>query len=52
MAREGHECRIKHCQDVSGFSTHAPAARNKQLAKRQRPSSLHEESSPPHGGTP
>jgi hypothetical protein len=33
-------------------STHSPTARNKQLAKRWRPSSLLEESSPPRGGTP
>jgi hypothetical protein len=56
LAREGHECRIKHRQDVGGSSTHAPATRNKQLAKKRRPSSLHEESSPdassPRGGTP
>jgi hypothetical protein len=56
MAREGHEHRTKHRQDVSGSSTHAPTARNKQLAKRQRLGSLHEESSPkaspPRGGTP
>jgi hypothetical protein len=56
MAREGHEHHTKHCQDVGGSSTHAPATRNKQLAKRQRPSSLHEEfspkASPPRGGTP
>jgi hypothetical protein len=56
MAREGHEHRTKHRQDVGGSSTHAPTAKNKQLAKRQRPSSLCEESSPeaspPRGGTP
>jgi hypothetical protein len=56
MAREGHERHTKHRQDVGGSSTHAPTARNKQLVKRQRPNSLHEESSPeaspPHGGTP
>jgi hypothetical protein len=53
---EGHEHHTKHHQDVDVSSTHAPAARNKQLAKRQRPSSLREESSPesspPRGGTP
>jgi hypothetical protein len=56
MAHEGHEHRTKHRQDVGGSSTHAPTAKNKQLAKRQRPSSLCEESSPeaspPRGGTP
>jgi hypothetical protein len=56
MAREGHECRTKHRQDVGGSSTHALAARNKQLAKRWRPNSLREESSPeaspPRGDTP
>jgi hypothetical protein len=56
VAREGHECRTKHRQDVGGSSTHALAARNKQLAKRWRPSSLREESSPeaspPRGDTP
>jgi hypothetical protein len=56
MAREGHEHRTKHRQDVSGSSSHAPAAKPKQLTKRQRPSSLREESSPenspPRGGTP
>jgi hypothetical protein len=56
MTCEGHECHTKHRQDVGGSSTHAPAARNKQLAKRRRPSSLYEESSPeaspPCGATP
>jgi hypothetical protein len=56
MTREGHEHLTKHRQDVGGSSTHAPAARNKQLAKRRRPNSLREESSPeaspPRGGTP
>jgi hypothetical protein len=56
MAHEGHECRTKCCQVVGGSSIHAPTARNKQLAKRRRPSSLREESSPeaspPCGGTP
>jgi hypothetical protein len=55
MAHEGHEHRTKHRQDVGGSSTHSPVARNKQLAKRRRPNSLHEESSPkaspPCGGT-
>jgi hypothetical protein len=56
MAREGHECHTKHRQDVGGSSAHDPTARDKQLAKRRRPSSLCEESSPeaspPRGGTP
>jgi hypothetical protein len=56
MAPEGHECRIKHHQDIGGSSSRAPIATPKQLAKRRRPKSLHEESSPedspPHGGTP
>jgi hypothetical protein len=55
MAREGHERHTKHRQNVGGSSTHALAASNKQLAKRWRPSSLCEESSPdaspPRGGT-
>jgi hypothetical protein len=56
MARERHEHHTKHRQDVGGSSTHAPAARNKQLAKRWRSNSHRKESSPdtspPHGGTP
>jgi hypothetical protein len=56
MAHEGHEHHTKHRQDVGGFSTHAPATRNKQLTKRRRPNFLHEESSPeaspPRGGIP
>jgi hypothetical protein len=55
MAHEGHERHTKHHQDIGGSSTHAPAARNKELAKRRRPSSLREESSrevsPLRGGT-
>jgi hypothetical protein len=56
MACEGQERCTKHRQDVSGASSRAPAARNKQLIKRRRPSSYQEESSPvdspPRGGTP
>jgi hypothetical protein len=56
MAREGQERRTKHRQDVGGASSRAPAARNKQLAKRRRPISYQEESypeaSPPRGGPP
>jgi hypothetical protein len=56
MAREGHEHRTKHHQDIGASSSHVPVAMSKQLAKRRRQSSLREESSledsPPHGGTP
>jgi hypothetical protein len=56
MAREGQERCTKHHQDVSGTSSRAPAARNKQLTKRRRPSSYQEETSPkdspPRGRTP
>jgi hypothetical protein len=55
MACEGYECHTKHRQDVDGSSSLAPTAMPKALAKRRRPSSIHEESSPedspPHGGT-
>jgi hypothetical protein len=46
MAHEGQERRTKHRQDVSGASSCAPTARNKHLAKRRRPNSYQEESSP------
>jgi hypothetical protein len=51
----GYERRSKHHQDV-GASSSGPSAKPKKLAKRPRPSSYQEESSPevspPHGGTP
>jgi hypothetical protein len=51
----GDEHRSKHRQDVSASSSD-PSAKPKKLAKRPRPSSYQEESSPevspPHGGTP
>jgi hypothetical protein len=54
MAR-GDEHRSKHCQDV-GASSCGPSVKPKKLAKRPRPSSYQEESSPevspPRGGTP
>jgi hypothetical protein len=54
MAR-GDECRLKHHQDV-GASSSGPSTNPKKHAKRPRPSSYMEESSPevspPHGGTP
>jgi hypothetical protein len=54
MAR-GDERRSKHHQDVSASSS-GPSAKSKKLAKRPRPSSYQEESSPevspPRGGTP
>jgi hypothetical protein len=54
MAR-GDECPSKHHQDV-GASSSGPSAKPKKLAKRPRPSSYQEESSPkvspPRGGTP
>jgi hypothetical protein len=56
MASEGHERRSKQCQEIGGSSSsRGPSAYPKKLAKRPRPSSLEEESSPedspPHGGT-
>jgi hypothetical protein len=54
MAR-GDERRSKHHQDVVAFSS-GLSTKPKKLAKRPRPSSYQEESSPevspPHGGTP
>jgi hypothetical protein len=54
MAR-GDEHRSKHSQDVDASSS-GPSVKPKKLAKRPRPSSYQEESSPevssPHGGTP
>jgi hypothetical protein len=51
----GDERRSKHRQDV-GDSSSGPSAKPKKVAKRPRPSSYQEESSPevspPHGGTP
>jgi hypothetical protein len=51
----GDERRSKHRQDV-GASSSGPSAKPKKLAKRPRPHSYHEESSPeaspPHGSTP
>jgi hypothetical protein len=51
----GDERHSKHRQDVSASSS-GPSAKPKKLAKRPRPSSYQEESSPefspPHGGTP
>jgi hypothetical protein len=51
----GDERRSMHCQDVSA-SPSGPSAKPKKLAKRPRPSSYQEESSPevspPHDGTP
>jgi hypothetical protein len=57
MAGKGHERRSKNHQEAGGSSSSwAPTARPKKLAKRARPISLREESSPldspPHGGTP
>jgi hypothetical protein len=53
MARGDERC-SKHCQDV-GASSSGPSTKHKKLAKRPRPSSYQEESSPevspPHGGT-
>jgi hypothetical protein len=57
MTREGHERPSKHREatDASG-SSWAPTAQTKKLAKRPRPSSLHEDStpedSPTHAATP
>jgi hypothetical protein len=54
MAR-GDERRLKHCQDV-GVSSSGLSTKPKKLAKRLRPNSYQEESSPevspPHDGTP
>jgi hypothetical protein len=51
----GDECCSKHHQDVSASSSD-PSSKPKKLAKRPRPSSYQEESSPeaspPRGGTP
>jgi hypothetical protein len=51
----GDERRLKHRQDV-GASISGPSTKPKKLAKRPRPSSYQEESSPdaspPRGGTP
>jgi hypothetical protein len=51
----GDERHSKHCQDV-GASSSGPSTKPKKLAKRPRPSSYQEESSPeassPRGGTP
>jgi hypothetical protein len=51
----GDERHSKHRQDV-GASSSGPSTKPKKLAKRSRPSSYQEESSPeispPHGGTP
>jgi hypothetical protein len=51
----GDERRSKHHHDVDASSS-GPSAMPKKLAKRPRPSSYQEESSPevspPHGGTP
>jgi hypothetical protein len=57
MAREGHERCSKQRQEAGGSgSSRAPTAHSKKLAKRARPASLREESSPEdsphHGGTP
>jgi hypothetical protein len=57
MTCEGHERRSKH-REVAGASSSswAPVAQPKKLAKRARPLSLHEDSSPkdspPRGATP
>jgi hypothetical protein len=54
MARRDERC-SKYRQDVSA-SSNGPSAKPKKLAKRPRPSSYQEESSPevspPRGGTP
>jgi hypothetical protein len=57
MTREGHERCSKHCEAVgASSSSQAPVAQPKKLAKRARPLSLREESSPedspPRGATP
>jgi hypothetical protein len=54
---EAHERCTKHREAASASdSSQAPSAQPKQLAKRRRPSSLHEDSSPedspPRGATP
>jgi hypothetical protein len=46
MAHEDQERRTKLCQVVSGSSSHASTAKSKKHAKRPRPSSYQEESSP------
>jgi hypothetical protein len=57
MAHKGQEMHSKLRQETSGSSSsRAPTAHPKKLAKRARPSTLREESSPedssPRGGTP
>jgi hypothetical protein len=57
MAGEGHERCSKQRQEAGGSSSsQGPSTHPKNLAKRPRPSSLWEESSPedypPRGGTP
>jgi hypothetical protein len=57
MVGEGHERRSKQCQETGGSgSSRGPSAHPKKLAKRARPNTLQEESSPedspPHCGTP
>jgi hypothetical protein len=57
MAGEGHEHHSKHRQESGGSrSSRAPTTHSKKLAKRARPNTFREESSPedspPHGGSP
>jgi hypothetical protein len=57
MTREAHERCTKHHEVVdASSSSRAPSAQPKQLAKRWRPSSIREDSSPedspPSGATP
>jgi hypothetical protein len=57
MAHKGQERHSKQCQETGGSSSsRAPTAHPKKLAKRARPSSLREDSSPedspPCAGTP
>jgi hypothetical protein len=57
MAGEGQERRSKHRQEASESSlSWAPIAHQKKLAKRARPNTFREESSPedspPRGGSP
>jgi hypothetical protein len=57
MTHEGHEWRSKHREEIGGSSwSRTPSAQPNNLAKRPRPSTLHEESSPedspPRGGPP
>jgi hypothetical protein len=57
MAGEGHERRSKHRQEANwSSSSWAPTAHLKKFAKRARPSTFWEESSPedspPRGGSP